>query len=264
MSFKSLSSLIIPSALFLLSITSAAPTITPGLTPDVSPFPSPESPPEFFGVFDLNVFTLQLPMGNPGKPDSIPPSKLSGCNGWKSKDHFYVEDGALVMKVPRKTDCVTTKNSKHCRTELRESEPRSWDPKHSTNSLSVQLAVTKPDDSQYGTVIGQIKVDDDISKKPVAELYYAQDGTIRLGVSKAPDVSSLKWSQVGHVAVGTTFEYELKYSYGDLSLRIGSGEEQVFGTGRVGDPRCYFKVGNYNQGEGASEVRFYRIDVQHG
>jgi len=168
------------------------------------------------------------------------------------------------MRVPRKTDCVTTANSEHCRTELRESDPRSWDPKSSINRLVVQLAVTKPDDSQYGTVIGQIKVDDAISKKPVVELFYAQDGTIRLGVSQTPGVSSLKWMTVGHVAVGAKFEYELRYDYGRLSLRIGDSEERVIGTGKVGDPRCYFKVGNYNQGESASEVRFYKIDVHHG
>ncbi|KAF2031037.1 alginate lyase 2 [Setomelanomma holmii] len=218
------------------------------------------------GLFDLSHFTLQLPTGSQGKVDSISSAKLSGCSGWQSKDCFYVEDGALVTKVPGSSDssgCVTTENSKHCRTELRESSPDSWDPKASTNSLTVQLAVTKPDDSKYGTVIGQVKIDGDVSTKPLAELFYAQDGTVRIGVSQIPDVSSLKMTEVGHVSVGQTFEYVLKYEGGKLSVKIAGGEEQIMSTGDIDSPKSYFKVGNYNQGDSPSEVRIYKIDVQH-
>jgi hypothetical protein len=266
-------SLIIPTALFLLSITSAVPLTTPALTPDISPFPSPESPPELFtrapdtcapgGLFDLSIFTLQLPTGNAGNIDSISSTKLSGCDGWRSKDYFYVEDDALVMKVPG-SGCVTTQNSQHCRTELRESAPRSWDPEAQINSMKVELAVVKADNSKYGTVIGQVKIDGDVSTKPLAEVFYARDGTIRIGVSQVPNVSSLKMSEVGSIAVGTRFVYEMKYQSGRLSIKIGGGREQVLDTGKVRSPKSYFKVGNYNQGDSASEVRFYRIDVRHG
>jgi hypothetical protein len=266
-------SLIIPSALFLLSITSAVPLTTPALTPDISPFPSPESPPELFtrapsscapsGLFDLSVFTLQLPTGSAGNVDSISSTKLSGCDGWRSKDYFYMDGDALVMKVPG-SHCVTTQNSQHCRTELRESSPRSWDPETPINSLKVELAVVKADNSKYGTVIGQVKVDGDVSTKPLAEVFYARDGTIRIGVSQVPNVSSLKMGEVGHVAVGTRFGYELKYQSGRLSIRIGGGREQFLDTGKIRSPKSYFKVGNYNQGDSTSEVRFYEIDVRHG
>ncbi|KAH8725529.1 alginate lyase 2 [Phaeosphaeriaceae sp. PMI808] len=254
---------IIPSALFLLAATSAAPLTTPALnnSPLIAGRASSCAP---GGLFDLSIFTLQLPTGSNGKVDSISSSKLSGCNGWQSKDYFYADDGVLVTKVPSRSNCVTTTNSKHCRTELRESNPNSWDPKRSVNSLKVKLAVPKPDDSKYGTVVGQIKIDDSVSKKPLAELFYAKDGTLTIGVSQIFDVSSLKMTEVGHVDVGKAFEYELKYQGGKLSVTIQNGKEQVLGTGNLNSPKSYFKVGNYNQGESPSEVRFYKINVNHG
>jgi hypothetical protein len=150
-------SLIIPSAFFLFTITSAAPLSTPALTPDLSPMYSPASPQIHSirasnpscapgGLFDLSIFTLQLPTGSSGKVDSISPSTLSGCNGWQNKDYFYAESGALITKVPGSSSssgCFTTENSKHCRTELRESNSSSWDPKGSINRLNVQLAVQR-------------------------------------------------------------------------------------------------------------------------
>jgi hypothetical protein len=260
-------SLIVPSALLLLSVASAAPLTTPVLTPENPLLFSTRAACAPGGLFDLSIFTLQLPTGSAGKVDSISSSKLSGCNGWQSKEYFYAEGNALITKVPgssASSGCFTTPNSKHCRTELRESSPRSWDPKSSTNSLNVQVAVTKPDDGKYGTVVGQVKIDDDVSKKPLAELFYAQDGTIRIGVSQIPDEPSLKMTEVGHVAVGQKFAYTLKFDKCKLIVKIGSGAEQVMGTGKVGCPKSYFKVGNYNQGDSPSEVRFYKIDVHHG
>lgn len=269
-------SLLIPSAVLIFSIASAAPLSTPALTPDLSPIYSPLTPPDLTtraacapgGVFDLSPWTLQLPTGSAGKVDSISPSKLTGCNGWQSNDYFYMDGDALVTKVPgssTSSGCVTTANSQHCRTELRESSPsKSWNPASKTNSLKVTLAVKKPDDSKYGTVIGQVKVDDDVSKKPLAELFYAQDGAIRIGVSQIPDVSSLKMSDAGHVAVGKKFSYELKYQGCKLSIKIDGGNEKVMSTGSIDCPKSYFKAGNYNQGDSPSEVRFYSIGVQHG
>jgi hypothetical protein len=262
------------STLFFCAITSAAPLSTLGLIPDSSSFLSPralfaraaDSTCAPGGFFDLGIFNLQLPTGSPGKVDSISSSKLAGCNGWQSKDYFYMQDGALVTKVPGSTltsGCVTTANSTHCRTELRESSPKSWNPSSKTNSLKVQLAVKKPDDGKYGTVVGQIKIDETVSNKPLAELFYAQDGTLRIGVSQIPDKSSLKMTEVGHVTVGAKFDYVLKYEACKLSVKIGSGNEQVLGTGEINCPKSYFKVGNYNQGDSASEVHFYKISVQH-
>lgn len=121
------------------------------------------------------------------------------------------------MKVPgspASSGCVTTPNSLHCRTELREIVPSSWSPNAGLNRLTVTLAVEEPDESSKGTVIGQIHIDDSISSKPgmsvflsfcsgdvvffipqlsrlidtnqfpliVCELYYNSAGTIQMGV----------------------------------------------------------------------------------
>ena len=217
------------------------------------------------GNFNLGSFNLQLPTGRSGKVDQVTSSKLSGCDGWSSPEYFYTSpSGALIMKVPSRSACVTTLNSKHCRTELRESSPKSWDPNKSVNLLKATLSVPKPDGSKFGTVVGQVKVDDSISKKPVAELFYNRAGTLTIGVSQIPDVSSLKMTEVGQVEVGKTFEYELRYEEGKLSVRIDDGEKQVMSTGRLDSPKSYFKVGNYNQGDDPSEVMFSDIQVKHG
>lgn len=143
------------------------------------------------GNFDLSHWSLQLPIGSTGSPTTISSSQLQGCSGYQDPGHqyFFTEsgDGALVMKVPgspSSSGCVTTPNSLHCRTELREQSPSSWDPNAATNKLSATLAVTQPDDSNYGTVVGQIHIDDSVSSKPVCELYYNSAGTLTMGVEQ--------------------------------------------------------------------------------
>ena len=90
------------------------------------------------GNFDLSYWNLQLPTGKTGHPATKTPSQLKGCDGYQEPGVFYTDskDGALVMKVPgspSSTACVTTPNSKHCRTELRElsfdsGDKASWSP----------------------------------------------------------------------------------------------------------------------------------------
>jgi hypothetical protein len=161
-------------------------------------------------------------------------------------------------------DCVTTKNSKHCRTELREKTPNSWSPEAPVNRLRAALKVVTPDDSKHGTVVGQIHVDDDVSTKPVCELFVNGEGVVTMGVEQIPDESSLTYTKVGEVTIGDRFEYEIRYEEGKLSVQVDAGEVHVLPTGALNSPKSYFKVGNYNQGQTESEVHFYSIDVQHG
>ena len=219
------------------------------------------------GKFDLSMFSLQLPTGSKGKVDQVSASKMKGCQGYENKEYFFSSDaGSLVMKVPGSSEssgCVTTPNSKHCRTELRESSPSSWDSNGSLNRLKVSLSVKKADDSKYGTVIGQVKVDDSVSKKPVAELFINKSGTLTIGVSQIPNQSSLKMTEIGSVKIGEKFEYELRYEKGELSVGINGGEMRKMSTGELKSPPSYFKAGNYNQGDSPSEVEFFSIEVQH-
>lgn len=103
------------------------------------------------------------------------------------------------MKVPgspSSSGCVTTSGSLHCRTELREQNPTSWSPKDATNKLTVTLAVTTPDESPKGTVIGQVHM---VSSKPVCELYYNKNGLIQIGVEQEVKGGDEKVTTIGTI-----------------------------------------------------------------
>ncbi|PQE18691.1 alginate lyase protein [Rutstroemia sp. NJR-2017a BBW] len=222
------------------------------------------------GNFDLSKWTLQLPIGNTGHPTSITGAKLSSCTGYQDpeKEYFYTSstDGSLVMKVPgspSSTGCVTTTNSLHCRTELREASPSSWDPSAATNRLSATLTVVTADDSSHGTVIGQIHIDDSVSTKPVCELFYNSKGVLSMGVEQTRSGGNEIVTEVGSVPVGQQFSYEIAYEGGELSVAINGGAAKKLSTYSLNNPKSYFKAGNYNQGNSKSEVHFYAIDVKH-
>ncbi len=96
------------------------------------------------GNFDLSVWSLQLPIGSPGKPDIIPPSRLKGANGYTNPSFFWTDknDGSMTFWAPAKG--VTTPNSKYARSELREMNPNGsgadW-PLAGNHTLSAQLRV---------------------------------------------------------------------------------------------------------------------------
>jgi hypothetical protein len=222
------------------------------------------------GNFDLSIWDLQLPIGSAGDPTTISNTALEGCSGYQDPGHhyFFTEsgDGALVMKVPgspASSGCVTTANSLHCRTELREISPSSWDPTASTNRLSVSLAVETPDDSTYGTVIGQVHIEDSVSSKPVCELYYNSAGTLTMGVEQTLSGGDEVFTVVGSVPVGTVFSYEIIYESNVLSVSINGGAATVLSTYSLDAPPSYFKAGNYNQGGTPSDVHFFAISVEH-
>ncbi|KAG0652806.1 hypothetical protein D0Z07_0646 [Hyphodiscus hymeniophilus] len=222
------------------------------------------------GNFDLSPWELQLPTGSKGNPDTEFPSQLEGCGGYEDNKRLYFftgsGDGALVMKVPgspASSGCVTTPNSKHCRTELGEINPPNWDPNASINRLTVSLAVPVPDNSDQGTVIGQIHIDESISTKPICELFYSSSGTISMGVEQTRSGGNEKVIQVGSIPVNTTFSYSIAYENNVLSVSINGGTAQILSTYRLNAPLSYFKVGNYNQGDDPSEVHFFSINVEH-
>ena len=220
--------------------------------------------------FDLSIWDLQLPTRSTGHPTTISNTALEGCSGYQDPGHhyFFTEsgDGALVMKVPgspSSSGCVTTPNSLHCRTELRETSPSSWDPNAATNRLMATLAVEVPDDSTYGTVVGQVHIDDSVSTKPVCELYYNSAGTLTMGVEQTRSGGDEIFTVVGSVPVGTVFSYEIIYESNVLSVSINGGSAQVLSTYSLDAPASYFKAGNYNQGNVASDVHFFAISVEH-
>lgn len=169
------------------------------------------------------------------------------------------------MKVPGgvSTGCVTTANSKHCRTELREASPSSWSPSSASNKLSATLQVVTADDSAHGTVIGQIHIDDSVSSKPVCELFYNSKGVLSMGVEQTRAGGNEIVTEVGSVTIGSKFSYVIAYEGGKLSVAINGGAAKTLDTYQLDSPKSYFKAGNYNQGNSKSEVHFFAIDVQH-
>lgn len=237
---------------------------TPGLTrvPTVSALNSSCAP---GGNFNLGIFKLELPTGKTGSPDTISTSAIQGCSGYDSK-YFYTstdDQDSLVMKVPgspSSSGCVTTANSKHCRTELRESHPASWSPKDAVNRLNATLSVV---DAGGKTCIGQIHIKQSVSVRPVCELYYKDNGDLVMGVEQTRSGGNQVLTTIGNVALNTTFSYELRYENGDLSVQIDDGGFQKLSTYELDDPESYFKVGNYLQGSKPSEVHFYDISISH-
>ncbi|KAE9404266.1 family 7 polysaccharide lyase [Gymnopus androsaceus JB14] len=219
------------------------------------------------GNFDLSIWELQLPIGSPGDPETISSSALEGCSGFENFNYFFTEsgDGALVMKVPgspASSGCVTTPNSLHCRTELRETNPSSWSPNAATNRMIVELVVTVADNSARGTVIGQIHIDDTVSSKPVCELYYNSEGDISIGVEQTLSGGDEVFTALGNIPIGTVFTYELEYSSGLLKVAINENF-QTLDTYELDAPLSYFKVGNYNQGSSPSDIHVFSITIQH-
>lgn len=214
------------------------------------------------GNLNLSDFVLQLPSGTTNNPDQIPASKLNGCKGYQGP-YFLTSktDGTVVFKVPNKNSCVTSKSSKHCRSELRESNPASWSPNSATNRLFGDLIVTLAGDKSI--CIGQIHIEQSISVRPVAELYYHASGSVTIGVEKTRDGGDQVPFDVGKVTPGSRFTYEIRYEKNVLSVSLNGQKAKTFPTFDLDAPRSYFKAGNYNQGTQPTEVHFYNIAISH-
>ncbi len=196
----------------------------------------------------MKPWKLQLPIASPGQPQTISSSQLQGCGGYQDPGHkyFFTEsgDGALVMKVPGSPDsagCVTTPNSKHCRTELREANPSdgsaaTWSPNAAKSRLYASLSVAYADESSHGSVIGQIHIDDSISTKPVCELFYNSKGDISMGVEQTRAGNNLLFTPIGNIPVGQQFSYEIRYESNVLSVGINGGAKKVLDTYELNAP----------------------------
>jgi len=220
--------------------------------------------------FDLSNFTLQLPTGSPGNPDTVSQPALTT---YQDSGHQYfftsATDGSMIMKVygdPSTSGCVTTPNSTHCRTELRENG--SWSPTAATNRMKATVVVTAI--ANASVVIGQIHINDSISTKPVMELYYESNGDLVAGVEINRDGSGGQThTTVGHVPIGTKFAYEIEYYSGGLKVAIApdlnsfSGHFTTLSQNNLNNPSSYFKAGCYDQGTGLADVHFWTLTIEH-
>ncbi|KAH8594554.1 alginate lyase-domain-containing protein [Bisporella sp. PMI_857] len=214
--------------------------------------------------FQFEKWSLQLPIGSPGKPQTIPGSKLATYQDPK-KEYYFMEGNVVVMKVPpASSGCVHTPNSKHCRTEFRESNPRSWSPKKPKNRLYATLQAVKASDTK-GVCVGQIHIDDKLSVKPVAELYYNSAGQLTFGVGQTKEGGNQIRHNLVKIPVGTKFTYMIAYENDVLYVEINGKRYPETGgfPNKLGALDSYFKAGNYVQGEAESEIHFFGIRVEH-
>lgn len=207
-----------------------------------------------------------MPIDNgSGGPTTISSSALQGCSGYQDAghDYFFTEsgDGATVMKAPSasNTDCPRTSGSQHCRTEFRETNPSSWSPAASTNRLHAELLGT----AGASTCIGQVFQANSGYSKPIAELYYYDNGELHLGIARSEaGGGGQDLPLVGTVARGTRFSYDIHYEAKQLSISINGGDFQPM-TLHFDSPGAYFKAGNYNQGDDAADVHFFALTTEH-
>jgi hypothetical protein len=220
------------------------------------------------GNFNLSVWELQEPVGSPGSPTTILPSKLVGANGFQDS-YFYTDssDGAMTFWAPEKG--VTTPNSSYARSELREmnsdGSAADWS-LSGTHRLNATLRVVSVTDH---VAVGQIHLGSGgTSTKPLLELYYYANGDIIVGTENSPDGGQTPHT-VGHVAVGTKWSYTIGVSGGNtLDLTI-NGTTTHYGIPSSFNPyKQYFKAGSYNQSSSDSttkgaRVAFYSLTVSH-
>jgi uncharacterized membrane protein len=214
--------------------------------------------------FDLSIWSLQLPIGQPGNPTTITNTQLE--NGFTDAYFFTGSDGAMDFFDPG-VNCVTTQNSTHCRSELREVNPDGTDavwPSSTTNTMSATVAVTQ---DAGAPVIGQIHLDPAFSVKPLIELYYNYHGggNIVAGVEIDPVNGGQNTTTLApDFPLGTKFTYEISYTHDVLTVTLNGTAHVLSVPSGVAGHGGYFKAGDYGQIATGASVSIYSLKVTHG
>lgn len=216
------------------------------------------------GNFDLTNYSLQLPSGNNGKMQIIPAGKLAGKAGFTNQ-YFYTDkvDGAMTLMVPHQG--VTSPNSTHCRTELRE-QTQGWR-SEGNHSLTGEVAVPLV---QERTALAQVYQASG-PRKPLCLLEYLAGGQLLLYVEKSPQGGSTTRHPVGQVDPGSKFNFVLSVSDNELNVNINGSNTTVSIPLSFSISTYYFKAGNYDQTsvaglpqeEAATIVKYYKLNIKH-
>jgi len=221
------------------------------------------------GNFNLSVWELQLPIGSPGSPTTIPPSRLKGAGGYTNPAYFWTDknDGSMTFWDPEAG--VTTPNSNYARSELREMNSgggaADWS-LSGTHKLSATLrivSVTK------NVCVGQIHLGSGgSSTKPLLELYYHSNGDVVLGLEKSPDGGQNTYT-LTNVPLGTQWSYVIAIVGGKIQITVNGSTKSYPIAAGFNAYHQYFKAGDYNQSSSSStsngaKVKFYSLTVAHG
>ena len=206
---------------------------------------------------DLTPWCVQLPIGSSGNPTEICPPQILTFS-----DQYFAPqpDGSIKFDDPG-VNCVTTANSAHCRTELR--EVAVWQAT-GTNTLSATLEVTN---AAGEPVIGQIHDDPAVSVRPLVELFYNYKGKGRLvaGAEQCLGGGCTTPFDLGPDPAGK-FSYVISYGTVNgavqLSVSVNGGPPMILTTPILG-VGGYFKAGDYGQAATDAAVTFFAIDIVH-
>lgn len=222
------------------------------------------------GNFDLRGWNLQLPELSGGSFKVVRSDELQGCDGYRDEKYFFTDGltGAMVLKAPGNpnvTGCTTTPSSNHCRTELREVDPRNgrnmnWTSGH-VNLLDATIAVVKADDGSLGTSVAQVFA----KGASLSALYVDQGGNISLDIKLRNPGKRRRVVKIGEVPLGSRFNFTMSYSNHVLRLWLNGVESEKVRVELPPAAGCSFKLGNYNQGKsgGESEVHVFAIGLEH-
>jgi Alginate lyase len=221
------------------------------------------------GNFDLSVWELQLPIGSPGSPTTIPSSQLKGADGYTNPAYFWTDknDGSMTFWDPEAG--VTTPNSNYARSELREMNTNGsaadWS-LSGTHKLSATLRIPSVTSS---VCVGQIHLGSGgSSTKPLLELYYHSNGDIVLGLENSPDGGQTSHT-LTNVSIGTQWSYVIAIVDDEIQITVNGAEHSYPIASGFKAYHQYFKAGDYNQSSSDStskgaKVKFYALNVQHG
>ncbi len=220
------------------------------------------------GNFNLSIWELQLPIGSPGSPTTIPPSQLQGANGYRNPSYFWTDknDGSMTFWDPESG--VTTPNSSFARTELREMNGNGtaadWT-LAGNHTLSAELRVVSVTSN---VCVGQVHLGSGgTSTKPLLELYYHSNGNIYLGTENSPS-GGQTLHYITNVALGVHWTYVINVNGNTINLTVNGIKTSYSIPTSFNAYHQYFKAGDYNQSSSSStsngaKVKFYSLTVSH-
>ncbi|MET7426721.1 polysaccharide lyase family 7 protein [Dactylosporangium sp. NPDC005555] len=231
---------------------------TGGLNPAVAPG----------GNFDLSVWQLQLPVGSPGAPTTIPSSQLRGANGYTNPAYFFTDktDGSMTFWAPEKG--VTTPNSNYARSELREMNASGSAADWRLAGNHRLAATLRIPNVTKNVCVGQVHLGTGgPSTKPLLELYYRPNGDIYIGTENSPD-GGQTLHLVGNVPLGVKWSYVIAVSGNRITLTVNGSTTTYAIPSSFNQYGMYFKAGSYNQSSSDSttngaKVKFYALTVSH-
>ena len=222
------------------------------------------------GNFNRSVWELQEPVGTPGHPNTISPSRLEGASGFSDQFFFTNKtDGSMSFWDPE--NGVTTPNSNFSRSELREMNSNgtaaAWLPP-GTHTLTATVKATLIPDH---VAVGQIHLGDNSgSTKPLLELFYYKNGNVVLAIEQTPAGGNEVLHTIGNVPVGTKFNYVISLTNNNqIGLNLNGTNHTFTMPSSFNGFTMYFKAGDYDQTSGSSstigaKVQFYALTIHHG